>query len=130
MPKIFVGLSLCLASTVLVMSGCVSQVDKGTQQTVDIVTGLNAVPQGEAAKKDLAVAQCQALFQRRFAAGDDLSAGPCLADQVIADWSCDLVHEPRISADDQEVNQCAAYLRGETHHYVELDQAGQLFNTK
>jgi hypothetical protein len=130
MKFIFLNIFLALIVSVLALTGCIGPANESNQDAVEAVTGVGAVSTGAAAKKDLAIAQCQILFQQKFAAGADLSAGPCLSEQIIADWSCDLVQSPRTSADDRPENQCASVRNGQTNHYVELDQSGQLLKAE
>jgi len=35
--------------------------------------------------------------------------GPCLSNNIIEDWVCDIVHSPRNSADGLAINQCSYY---------------------
>lgn len=121
--------SFFIAAT-LIASGCGEQANQATQQTVDTLTGLDKVQTGQQAEKDLAVAQCLALWQQRFATGEELSNGPCLAEEIIPDWSCDIAQRFRSAADDRPENQCQAYLRGATHHFVELDLSGKLIKAQ
>ena len=57
-------------------------------------------------------------------AGDTaaLELGYCLLDRIPIepDWACDVAHSPRQDVDDSPNNQCQSYLRGETHHFVEV----------
>ena len=51
----------------------------------------------------------------------DKSRGPCLANETISDWVCDVAHDPRLPVDDEEENQCPAY--GVTaFHFVEVSE--------
>lgn len=43
------------------------------------------------------------------------------------DYSVDIVHVPRSPADNLIENQCFDYLKGVTHHFIELDISGNLF---
>ena len=56
---------------------------------------------------------------------EDLSSGPCLSDNTewnVPDWVCDVAHSPRTATDDLQENQCQAYINGEAHHFVEVDE--------
>ena len=123
-------LVLFVAAGAIVFIGCGEQANEATQKTVDTLTGLDKVQTGATAKKDLAVAQCQTLWQQKFSLGEDLSAGPCLAETIIDDWSCDVAHSPRTVSDDQSANQCQSYQSGATHHFVELDLSGKLITAQ
>ncbi len=39
----------------------------------------------------------------------DLSPGPCVAEQIVTGWACDIVHSPPDPVDDIADNQCAQY---------------------
>lgn len=39
----------------------------------------------------------------------DLSAGPCVAEQIVTGWACDIVHSPPNPVDDIVDNQCVQY---------------------
>lgn len=129
-PLTFLLVSLFVVSGTLIFIGCGEPANQATQQTMDALTGIDKVQTGEQAEKDLAVAQCQTLWQQKFSIGEDLSSGPCLADVITTDWSCDVAHSPRAAVDDQTENQCVAYRNGETHHFVELDTSGKLINAQ
>ena len=47
--------------------------------------------------------------------------GPCISDEIIKDWVCDVAHFPRIEEDNFPQNQCNAYRAGVAHHFVEVD---------
>lgn len=51
-----------------------------------------------------------------------LELGPCLLDPIPnePDWVCDVAHSPRQEIDNNPHNQCQSYLKGETHHFVEV----------
>jgi hypothetical protein len=42
------------------------------------------------------------------------------------DYSIDVVHVPRIAADDLIENQCADYLAKKTNHFIELNKDGNI----
>ncbi len=77
-------------------------------------------------EKDRAIRLAKDLYQKRVREGIDLSAGPCLSEQVIPDWCVDVVHVPRQAVDNQPDNQCRLYRTGQVHHFVELDEKGNL----
>jgi nitrous oxide reductase accessory protein NosL len=64
---------------------------------------------------------CKDLCNMAILAGNDLSRGPCLANSIVTDWSCDIAHNPRDIVDDKPENQCSSFRGGNTHHFVELD---------
>ncbi|MDD5627391.1 MAG: hypothetical protein PHW01_05295 [Patescibacteria group bacterium] len=107
------------------LSGCKKEVE----QRVDDLTGVSTVRTGQEAEKDLAIAQCKELFQRENADGRDISEGPCLSNEIIPDWVCDTAHNPRQEVDNKSENQCPAFREGKAHHFVELDQNGEVVKT-
>jgi hypothetical protein len=81
---------------------------------------------GGDSRETLAVAKAKAAFWKAQAAGVDLSAGPCIAEQLpgLSDWAADVAHDPRQPVDDDPANQCEAYRSGRADHFVELDPSG------
>ena len=64
---------------------------------------------------------CAAACITALSGGQDLGNGPCLSNQVIDDWVCDVAHSPREAVDNQPENQCPAFRNGDAHHFVEVD---------
>lgn len=63
---------------------------------------------------------CVSECQKALAEERDLSQGPCLSNEIIDNWVCDVAHAPRQQIDNDPINQCPAY--GETtRHFVEVD---------
>lgn len=66
--------------------------------------------------KNLCIQKCQ----KELNVGRDLSNGPCLSNEIMKDWVCDVAHSPRQAVDNLKENQCSAY--GKTaSHFVEVD---------
>jgi hypothetical protein len=66
---------------------------------------------------------------RQYAAthsAEDLSRGPCIAENLVSGWVADIVHNPRQAIDDLPQNQCTNYLNGTATHFVELDPQGNV----
>jgi len=117
----------------VMVSGCAkTAANKNTNSVsaVDIVTGAADIKIKEKADKDLAVAKARELWRIQFQMEADLSAGPCLSNNVIPDWVADIAHSPRQEVDDKPENQCSAYREGTAHHFVELDPAGNLIRAE
>jgi hypothetical protein len=78
-------------------------------------------------RQALAVAKAKAAFRKAQARGENLSAGPCIAEQLpgLVDWAVDVAHDPRQAVDDEPAHQCQSYRDGRTHHFVELTPQGQ-----
>ncbi|PIU22439.1 MAG: hypothetical protein COT14_01165 [Candidatus Diapherotrites archaeon CG08_land_8_20_14_0_20_30_16] len=51
--------------------------------------------------------------------------GPCLSDNFgfkQEDWVCDIAHDPRTEEDNDQKNQCKAFINVKAHHFVEVDE--------
>ena len=130
MIKKIVVLSVVFFSTII-LSACVK--DTVTQEltnAADVATGVAAVKIKEQADKNLAIAKAKELWRIQFQLEQDLSAGPCLSNNLIADWVADIAHNPRLPIDDQPVNQCNAFTDGTAKHFVELDAEGNLIRAE
>lgn len=68
--------------------------------------------------KDNAISACIDLCK---SSKQDLSNGPCLSNEIISDWVCDVAHSPRQALDNQPENQCVSFREGATKHFVEVD---------
>lgn len=67
--------------------------------------------------EELAIEACVKLC---IDSDQDLSDGPCLSNEVIEDWVCDVAHNPRQEIDNKKENQCKEYAKSASH-FVELD---------
>ncbi len=85
---------------------------------------------GVLAENDRAVRQAQVAFQKYKDGEMDISAGPCLSNDLLPGWVADIVHNPRQPVDDQIENQCMAYIEGRARHFVELDMEGNVVRIK
>jgi hypothetical protein len=92
-------LSLVLLAVILLL-GCLSQTVETTNEAIDAC-----------------VEECK----KALGAGKDLSNGPCLSNEIVKDWVCDVAHSPRQAIDDLPENQCSAYREGKASHFVEVD---------
>lgn len=79
-----------------------------------------------------AVEAAKALYERVKGdySAEQLEQGPCLADEVIPGWAVDIVHEPRVRADNLVKNQCQAFRRGRVAHIVELAPNGDFIRAR
>jgi len=68
-----------------------------------------------------AAGDCIALCQELKSGGASLSKGPCLSNNIIEDWVCDVAHYPREFSDDALENQCVSMIEGSAHHFIEVD---------
>jgi len=105
----------------LILTGC-QKIIQPLTNAVDYTTGKVQVEQKKQADKTLAQVKCQELCQTRLSTdGQDFETGPCLSNEIIPDWVCDIAHSPRQAIDDDPANQCSAFRAGQAHHFVELD---------
>jgi uncharacterized protein YceK len=104
MKKILV----CLVALVL-LCGCASE--KSSQDSKPRSPGTS----------EEAVKYCIDTCSEEKGSGVDLSNGPCLHEQIAADWVCDVAHNPRIEIDNRPENQCQSFSSGLAHHFVEVD---------
>jgi hypothetical protein len=103
-----------LIATTLALAGC---------------GGGSSASQSDQAK---AIAETKAAFHKAQSQGQNLSAGPCIAQQLpgLPDWAADVAHDPRQPVDDQPANQCQSFRDGQTHHFVELTPAGTMIRAE
>ena len=120
MKKIFIIIFLLFFC--LILSGCT----RSGQEITNAVTGLGALDQKKQVEKDLAVAQAKDLWRQAIAEGIDLENGPCLSNNLMPDWVADIAHNPRQDIDNQPENQCSAFREGKAHHFVELNEQGNV----
>lgn len=85
---------------------------------------------GVSAVYDKAVVQAQSVYEQKKKIGFDFSSGPCLTNDLFTGWVVDIVHNPRIKADDDPSNQCPAFVEGRATHVVELDEEGNVVKVK
>ena len=96
MSKLF----LILLALIMILGGCITH----QKSTPDLA-------------EDLCVAECKQAVNNN----QNLTDGPCLSNQIIKDWVCDVAHLPRIEKDNFPENQCDAFRAGIAHHFVEVD---------
>jgi len=82
--------------------------------------------------RDRAVDEAQVAFRNFIATGAPLELGPCVAESLpgLHDWVVDIAHAPRQPVDDEPANQCQRYRSGQAHHFVELDEHGELLRAQ
>jgi len=91
---------------VAVISGCTSRVDKTNEKS----------------DRDIAISKCSQICKSLLSNKTNLSNGPCISNEIINDWVCDIAHNPRIPIDNNPENQCSAYREKKAHHFVELTE--------
>lgn len=76
--------------------------------------------------EQMAIAACIQKCKDALVIGQELNQGPCLSNEIVKDWVCDVAHSPREAVDNQPENQCSAYREGITKHFVEVDTSCKL----
>ena len=51
----------------------------------------------------------------------DLRKGPCISNNVIPNWACDVVHQPRTEDDNLSENQCRSIADGMVDNLIEIN---------
>jgi hypothetical protein len=74
----------------------------------------------------------QAAWVKAKTKGVDVASGPCIAERLpgYPDWVVDIAHKPRLPVDDVAANQCARFLSGQAHHFVELTPKANLIRAR
>lgn len=111
--SVLIFISIVAVTTVVIMDGKSKTYKKGVSP-----------------ETDKAVAQARFIYEQKKKQNLDLSNGPCLSNDLMANWVLDLVHRPRQEVDNKPENQCQAYLEGRAQHFVELDLAGNLVRVR
>lgn len=85
-----------------------------------------------ASEQERAIAAAQVAYDEAVAAGEDLAAGPCIAEELpgLPEWVADVAHDPREAIDDDSANQCKSFGAGEATHFVELTPEGELIQAR
>lgn len=128
MSKNIYKTAIILVFSFFVLAGCVKVqeylgvVNTQLTEVSENISGKIQLEQKKQADKAIANFKCQELCQFELTSGDaDFNMGPCLNEEIIPDWSCDIAHSPRQTVDDDPANQCASFRQGLTHHFVEVD---------
>ncbi len=100
-------LTLTIVATLLI-SGCIGQPN-------------DKVPKGAVPSAQVALDTCIQNCQDAKLAGQNLSNGPCLSENIIDDWVCDVAHSPRQPVDNLPENQCSSFGKAASH-FVEVDE--------
>ena len=104
-----------------------TNIEPAKQTNSIIPDNSDLVPAG--ADKEKAIKEALKIYEEQKKQGADFSEGPCLSNELIPDWTADIAHNPRNTADNLPANQCANFLTKKAHHFVELDPEGNLIRT-
>lgn len=113
--------AILLAFYFFIIGGC-QQVTDPISDLSDMVTGKVQIQQKKNADRALAIIKCKNLCLNTISTdGQDFDKGPCLSNEIVPDWACDIAHSPRQEVDSDPANQCSAFREGRVHHFIELD---------
>jgi hypothetical protein len=105
-------------SITILLSSCADQNTPSLLQSSSQSQSHSASTQENQPLVDACIQACKTALS----AGNDLSTGPCLLDQILLDtnWVCDVAHNPRENVDDLPQNQCLAYRNRVAHNFIEV----------
>lgn len=125
MKKVIIFSTLfCLA----ILVGCGESISTVT----DMATGAKPIELKKQSDAEIAKVNARKVYETRVMLNpdEDLSNGPCIAEDLMVDWVADIAHNPRQAVDDLPANQCQNYRNGSAHHFVELDPAGNVIRAE
>jgi len=109
----------------IILTGCQNVIQPITDTVTDGAKAIRTMADEEKQKqsdKSQAMINCQELCQNTLSAnGRDFEVGPCLSNEILPDWVCDIAHSPRQPVDNDPANQCSAFNEAEASHFVEVD---------
>jgi len=81
--------------------------------------------------KDSAIKECIKECNKAIVVGTILTDGPCLSEEIVEGWACDVAHKPNIDLiDNNPNNQCKLYNKKNIPHLVTVTQNCTLISTK
>ena len=81
--------------------------------------------------KDLAIKECIKSCQTEVSKGIILSEGPCLSQEIVEGWACDIINQPKIDLiDNNPRNQCESYIKKDVKNIVYVSQKCTLVSAK
>jgi len=112
---------IILLITIFLISGCVSKLEQAKDSPLaDKAKVLATKAKTELEITNDAVSKCQQLCQESKSKLN-LSTSPCLSNQIINNWVCDVANQPRIDVDNLPENQCESFRNKTAKHFVELN---------
>lgn len=125
--KKILSLTVLLAVGIL-LTGCGETVSEVT----DVATGAKPIEIKQQSDVEIAKLNAKKIYETRVMLNpdEDLSDGPCIAEELMDDWVVDIAHNPRQAVDDLPENQCQNYRNGTANHFVELDPSGNIIRAE
>ncbi|MCD6227842.1 hypothetical protein J7J90_05110 [Candidatus Micrarchaeota archaeon] len=105
---------LMLALSIFFLAGCIN--------LNSYIANKNNNHDSGHAQVQIAISECVSYCNHAKSNGTVLSDGPCLSENYVNDWVCDVAHSPRQPVDNLPENQCPAFRQGKAHHFVEVDE--------
>ncbi|HIJ98993.1 TPA: hypothetical protein H1005_03535 [archaeon] len=128
---------IILLSTVVLFSGCTEKVGKLGEAFTSSAPNVSAIKSLKKPEFETpfigsgeALVACVQLCNKQKDLEVNLSTGPCLSNEIQANWVCDVAHNPRIEIDNDIATQCAAFNNGTAKHFVEVDTECNLIRTR
>jgi len=88
-------------------------------------------PSPYAGNEDLAITSCISECHKAIAVGTSLTDGPCLSQEIVKGWACDVVNKPKIDiVDNNPKNQCESYYKNNVKHIVYVNTKCELLSAK
>lgn len=100
------NLSATFLALLLILGACDAGEGEGSRDTL--------------AGREDAITECIKLCEFNISNEADLSQGPCLNEEVVEDWACDIINVPPQEADELPANQCEDH-PDLVEHIVSLD---------
>jgi hypothetical protein len=81
--------------------------------------------------KDSAIKECIKECNKAIAVGTILTDGPCLSEEIVKGWACDIANKPKIDIiDNNPNNQCKLVNKKNIPHLVTVTQNCSLISAK
>jgi hypothetical protein len=81
--------------------------------------------------KELAINECIKECELFVLKGNIVTDGPCISQEIIKNWACDIVNQPKIKLiDSNPKNQCESYNKNKVKYLVEVTKNCELISAK
>jgi hypothetical protein len=81
--------------------------------------------------KEQAINECIKQCNLEVSKGTILTDGPCLSQEIVKGWACDIINQPKIDLiDNNPKNQCQSYIKKNVKHIVYVSQKCSLVSAK
>lgn len=88
-------------------------------------------PSPYAGNEDVAITSCLKECEKELALGAILTDGPCLSQEIVRGWACDIVNKPkRDMIDNNPINQCESYYKNNVKHIVKVTPKCEFISAK